>query len=352
MQFIQKWKWPPILLLSFALPCLSSCDKLQQVPQLKDKADPPAITKTDSPSEAPTESEKTPAPVVPEPTAEEKLANFQSKESHEITNADLAQISELEVAQTSIEELDLSQSRVTDEGLQHVQQLSQLTTLNLSQSQVRGDSLKQLQGLSHLTNLSLDATPFNAANGEALSEFQHLTLLSMKRAGINDNFYQHIADLPALEELYLDGNKNLLGRNFAELVSNKKLPNLRILSAGDSQFGLYGLLSIDQLKELEELHLPNCQLNLKAMLNIGRCPNLAHLNLSNNPLSNESLGPLKGLKKLTFLDISRCKTINEGALQNLQALRSLETLKLNETSLSEKGVNQLRTRLKKTQIEF
>ena len=103
---------------------------------------------------------------------------------------------------------------------------------------------------------------------------------------MNDQFYQHLTSLPQREVLHLDGNKSLIGRNFADLVIKNNFAELKMLSASNTKFGHYGLLSIDRLKKLEVLHIQNGGLNLKSIVPLSKCNSLKELNLSGNPMSN------------------------------------------------------------------
>lgn len=327
---------------------LTGCDKLPA---------PPSPEPQNRPTTSPLAEEAPPALPSPElppqpamKSSAELVAEFQSLKPFEVEDRHLEMIAKLEQPELITGKLDLSQSKVSDNGMALLSQFPELEAIDLSRSMVRGNKLQMLSQLEHLEALSLDATRFDSGNSSKFSEFSKLKRLSLRETGISDSVYQSISDLPLLEELSLDGNKNLLGRNFADLVANGKFQHLRVLSVGDSQFGYYGLLSIDHLQNLQSLNARNSGLNLKSMVPISKCRYLKALILSDNPLSDESLTPLKGLKELELLELERCPGVSDAALVTLKTMKQLKRLVLTGTSLTPNGKDALRKALSQTEI--
>lgn len=239
---------------------------------------------------------------------------------------------------------------MSDIGLASIAQWSSLRELNLEKSQVQGQSLAALKNLNHLEVLNMDLTPFDSTSGEAINDFTALRSMSLRSTGVNDQFYQHLSELPQLEALHLDGNKNLIGRNFADLVAKEKFPELKTLTAGNTKFGHYGLLSVDRLKKLEVLRIPNAGLNLKSIVPLSKCNSLKVLDISGNPMSNEALAPLKRLRNLEELNLKLCTGISDPAVNTLRTMNHLKRLHIGGTSITPNGIEALKKSLKETKI--
>lgn len=331
------------------LVCLiCSCDKIPKASDLTKKTATPTPAEPADVTPVPTQVE-TPVPVTPK-TPEELIAEFKAMKSAEIDDQALLNISKLNEAEAAFEVLDLANSRVSDIGLATVAKWSSLKELNLEKSQVQGLSLSALKNLKHLEILNLDSTPFDSTSGDALKEFTTLKSMSLRSTGVNDQFYLHLTELPQLEVLHLDGNKNLIGRNFADLVAKEKFPELKTLTAGNTKFGHYGLLSVDRLKKLEVLRIPNAGLNLKSIVPLSKSNSLKILDISGNPMSNEALAPLKRLKNLEEFNLSLCTGISDLAVKTLRTMNHLKKLHVGGTSITPQGIEALKKSLKETQI--
>jgi hypothetical protein len=75
--------------------------------------------------------------------------------------------------------LNVGRTKITDQGLKTIAQLTNLTQLNLEHTAIQDDGLKQLTSLAHLTTLNLVGN------------------------GISDAGLMNVARLPGLEKIYL-----------------------------------------------------------------------------------------------------------------------------------------------------
>jgi hypothetical protein len=83
----------------------------------------------------------------------------------------------------TVEFLDLSHTRVTDVGLKHVAEMTQLTSLDLSGTAISDDGLAHLSSLASLRILRLWSTSVTDAGLEKLehlSKLEHLDLIGTK----------------------------------------------------------------------------------------------------------------------------------------------------------------------------
>ena len=78
----------------------------------------------------------------------------------------------------SLKKLDLSNTRITDEGVRHLAKLELLETLDLSCTGLHGSTLFALSDLP-ISSLSLSTTELEDDNLKYLSHFRHLEILAV-----------------------------------------------------------------------------------------------------------------------------------------------------------------------------
>lgn len=158
--------WQICLLLLIAC----GCDKIPTASELTSPKPAPAPT---TPTSQPSLPPETPTQVAETPkTAEEIIAEFRAMEPKDIDDKALTAVANLPEAVVVFETLDLANSRVTDQGVQTLQQLTNLKELNLANCQVRGQSLAALKSLEQLEILTLDSTPFDSTTAPRSKIFQ------------------------------------------------------------------------------------------------------------------------------------------------------------------------------------
>jgi Zn-dependent protease len=101
-----------------------------------------------------------------------------------------------------VEHIDLSGTRVTNEGLRHLHGLHGLTMLELEHTRVSDAGLAHLRPLTQLKVLSLSATRVTDAGLEHLVPLSRLEWLSLSHTRISDAGLEHLKDLPRLR--YVD----------------------------------------------------------------------------------------------------------------------------------------------------
>ena len=123
-----------------------------------------------------------------------------------VSNDDLEHLAGLR----EVEWLDLSSTRattaqkprITDAGLKHLTQWTRLRTLNLHGNPITDAGLAHLQLLPRLERLQLGGT---RVTGEGLRRLSHLKWLRLDAAPITDDGLRYVASLTNLGQLYLDG---------------------------------------------------------------------------------------------------------------------------------------------------
>lgn len=275
----------------------------------------------------------------------EILTEFEELPSQQRTGKKIAEVSELDEAVDTIESIDLTNSEANGDEIQPLAKLLKLKSINLTNLPMTDEALRAFADLPHLEALILDGTQVGDQAGEYLNKMPHLKSLSLRRTGITDQVFKSLAEIPELEELHLDGCKVLRGREFSVLVRDKeKFRDLRILTANDGDFGLYGLEAASKLDKLEVLSVSSSGFHNGAISEVAECKNLRELQAASTNISDDGIEPLRKLNSLRILNLAHCQAITNESFKTLKVLKGLERLDLNGTACTPNGVQQLKER--------
>jgi hypothetical protein len=198
----------------------------------------------------------------------------------DLSNSDIVDANLEHLNHLHLEELDLSDTAITDKGLVCLQKIPGLMSLNLNDCKWVGDKgLEHLLSLTHLTRLYLKGTKVSnkgLAYLRNLSRMTHLVLrgtnlagtglmileglydlryLDISRTQVNDAGLLPICRFPYLETLLLEGCQNITESGIAHLTC---LGRLRKLDLNDTNINDKSLEYIKQLTNLEEVKLARC----------------------------------------------------------------------------------------------
>ncbi|MBC8872533.1 MAG: HEAT repeat domain-containing protein [Planctomycetes bacterium] len=101
----------------------------------------------------------------------------------------------------------VTNTKITDSGLEHLTELSSLKTLDLSGSQVTGPGLEHLKGLPNLRTLHLGGTQITDSGLEHLTGLTYLQTLDLRGCSVTDAGLEHLRGLHRLESLLLSGTQ-------------------------------------------------------------------------------------------------------------------------------------------------
>jgi hypothetical protein len=163
-----------------------------------------------------------------------------------------------------ISALDLRNTRVTNEGLRHLEGLSQIHDLILGNngklflqpgtipvSPITDAGLVHLKGLKQLTDLTFCGLPITDSGLGALKDLPQLRMLNLSRTNIEGPGLAGLKSLPALAYLYL--NDGALTEN--GLGSLAGASNLEVLSLNGVQLTPKGLQALKGLPRLRMVYL-------------------------------------------------------------------------------------------------
>jgi Leucine-rich repeat (LRR) protein len=238
-----------------------------------------------------------------------------------VTDADLPQLAVL----PHLAQLDLSHTRITDQGLLQLKNAPAITDLNLYYAeQITDEGLAAVKGWKKLRRLNLRGTKVTDTTLEHLAAVTTLETLDAGYAQITDVGLDRLTPLQNLRELVVGGNK----LTDTGLQALRQLPGLTALSLGGEQRTDSGLWSIS---------LTEAGLEAVATLT-----ELRELRLDGMPVTARWLDKLKPLRKLERLSLQRCKRLDDAALAALAAWPLLKVVDLSGSTVTEKGVADLR----------
>ena len=265
-----------------------------------------------------------------------------------VTDSDLRRL----VLLPDLSKLDLSLTRITDQGMQELRNLTGIVDLNLYFAEyVTDEGLAAIKDWKKLKRLNLHGTKVSDTTLEHISGITTLEALNVGSAMITDVGIERLVSLPNLKELTIGGNE--LGdaglqalRQFPALtyldLSGRQGTDSNIWAISISDVGLDAVLT---LKELRELRF-GC-----SSKGIG-IEGARFATVSTMDVSVRWLEKMKALPKLERLKLQGCSRVDDEAVRALIALPNLREVDLKGTSVTEKGIAELRAAKPKAQIYF
>ena len=259
-----------------------------------------------------------------------------------VSDADMAQVAQLR----HLRKLNLSHTRITDSGLEHLKPLENVTDLDCYYAEyLTEEGVAHLHNWKHLERLNLRGTKVTSKVFDSLAKLTSLRSLDISSTQIEDEGIEALTSLTKLESLAIGGNR-LSG---AALPLLKLLPSLVNLDVGGIQrvdSGLWGLAltaenltRLSELKQLRSLNLSGATLSdrgvdrpgspeaerseLRDLSKLAALVNLERLDLSRLPVTSESLQPLAKLPKLRELRLGLAAGVDDSALPVLLKIKSV-----------------------------
>ncbi|MBI4663201.1 MAG: hypothetical protein HY735_30710 [Verrucomicrobia bacterium] len=216
-----------------------------------------------------------------------------------------------------LEELDLTDAQITDEGLAYLKPFTRLKKLSLLSTRIDGSGLRHLRALTHLIDLDLRDTQ------------------------VTDAGLSNVKDFPNLEVLRLNWARKLTD---AGLVHLKSLVNLEKLELWGTKISDAGVAHLTNLTNLKHVDLNQTRITGASWDILCGFTNLTELRISSTGISDAGLAQLKRLPKLEVLHLGGSKQVTDLALQQLQDLPRLKVVSLRDGTISEVGLMALKNR--------
>lgn len=261
--------------------------------------------------------------------------------------------------------INFSNSKLTNEILSSISNLTNLTVLNISHD----PNIVNINYISCLTNLQELNVSFTGIEDFPLGCLTSLVKLNVSNTYINDNIFCNISCLTNLESLNcsLSGVKgpisylpsSLCKINLSNLMLMRILyKDIKVLSRITDLNLSFSAITDEEisdicnnlllLKRLDLSSIPIC--GKEALKDISKLTNLETLNLSHiSHLSSYWLEYLSSLTTLKYLDLSKNSLSNKG-IMNITTLTNLRELKAEGTLVTQETYEQLYTYLPKLNI--
>lgn len=174
-----------------------------------------------------------------------------------------------------------------------------------------------------------------------LSSNLPLTHLSLTSMNLSDDSLAMISKFKRLQTIDLAENKTLSGSGLRYLYEHPSIVRIFLGNTGVTAKNLIAFTKHPPT-DLRNLHIN--RLNLKdADIAAMDLTSLKTLNLGGNPITNEAMQSIAKLPRLVNLHVPNCKSIDDGAIEYLQAC-NLHTLYLAGTNVSSlKGIGKIKT---------
>jgi len=222
-----------------------------------------------------------------------------------------------------LERLDLSHTRITDEGLLHLKPAWQIKDLNLYYAeQVTDQGITAIREWKNLKRLNLRGTRIYDGSLAIVGGLTQLEALDIAYTQFTDNGLDALVPLTQLKELAIGRSK--LGKNALEVL--RLLPTLESLDLGGPLKGAGGLRNkegtpmpddlpraISALKQLRTLKLSYSQIGADGLRILGSLDHVERLSLEGSPrVDDQALAELAKWKSLHYLDVQATKVTQQG----------------------------------------
>jgi hypothetical protein len=229
-----------------------------------------------------------------------------------------------------LQKLDLSHTRISDEGMLHLKNAPKIRDLNLFYSEwITDQGMTAIRDWKHLKRLNLRGTRVSDGTMAIVSRMTGLEALDIAHTPVTDNGLDQLITLVQLKELAIGGGR----RSGDALAMLRMLPTLTHLDlsgarpappdmgnrrGGGGTFPEEAARAIAELKDLRVLKLGHSSINA------------------------QGLKILAALGKLEKLGIEGCRRVDDTAIPELTNWKSLKYLDLQETQVTAAGLDTLR----------
>ncbi len=239
---------------------------------------------------------------------------------------------------TELKKFDSSEL-MTDATLLYLRDMVKMERLTLNKMHIKGDGLRHLAGMSRLVDLVLYGCKVTEATLSHLPAFPTLRGLWLNALRLSDTALLNLPTFPALVGFDLMNTDSYTGDGLECLARMDKLTSFRGNPAGRA--GLRHLAGLRRLERLElNGHAPPMTTDDDDLAHLPPLPSVKHLDLSSTGITDAGLahlGNLSGLRTVNLL----WTNVGDESIRHLAALPALEAAFLNGTYVTERGVREL-----------
>lgn len=153
-----------------------------------------------------------------------------------ITGLDLSDnfITDLDhiTAFTKLKNLNLSNNRFSDTGLQFIGNLYSLSDLNLYHTKVTHVGITKLEYLKNLKKLNVSCNNLGKFGSKVILEnIPSLTNLEIRGCGLDNTSLDYFLEMPYLKNLDISSNKSINSKELKEFISQAEKKEIKVLAA-------------------------------------------------------------------------------------------------------------------------
>jgi len=226
-----------------------------------------------------------------------------------------------------LERLDLSHTRITDEGLLHLKSATEIKDLNLYYAeQITDQGMNAIKEWKKLKRLNVRGTRISDGTLAIVGTMTGLESLDISYTEITDNGLDALVPLTRLRELSIGRSK--LSSNALEVL--RLMTTLEYLDLGGPHPGPRGL------RDPGGAPLPDAVPRV-----ISSLKELRTLKLAYSRITADGLRLLSPLDKVEKLELNGCGLLDDRALDELAKWKSLKYLDVQATNVTADGVTKL-----------
>lgn len=243
--------------------------------------------------------------------------------------------------QNRLELLYLLDAReLTPSGVKSLGQMTRLRNLRVSGPAVTDDSAPPLAGLENLAALALHETEVGDEGLRSLGELTGLRELSLFGTPVTDAGLETIAGLPRLAKLRLR-QTGVTGESAGALAET----SIEDLELAETEFSNAGMAAVASMPQLTKLNLWLTRVDDEGLEALRGVERMTSLNLDNLPgVTDRSIDVINTLSNLEFLHLGKTG-ITPAGLRSLQGLPRLKTLHVSELGANEEDKAAIRESL-------
>jgi Leucine-rich repeat (LRR) protein len=220
-----------------------------------------------------------------------------------------------------LQRLDLSHTRITDEGLLRLKSAAKIVDLNLFYvEQITDQGMTAIKNWTNLKRLNVRGTRISDGTLEILSRMPQLEALDIANTQISDDGYDYLITLVNLKELSL--GRSRLSDNAIKAL--RLLPTLTYLDLGGPGKRSKRAMSDETVSAIAELQ------------------DLVTLKLGHSNISNHGVEILSRLGNVKKLSLAGCRTIGDPSVAAIKGWKSLQYLDLQDTAMTEAAIDSIR----------
>jgi hypothetical protein len=226
---------------------------------------------------------------------------------------------------------------VTDLTAARLSRLSKLRSVNLNTTSVTKIGLQQMAACHQLVTLTLYGPTVRDETIHGIREWPALRHLQVIRAAITNAGLADVSTIPTLQSVDLWGAGNITDDGMLGLRSLENLQSLFIINAPITDRGMEACRA---WKHLQRLRINSPEITDEGIQNLEGLTELQTVALQESAIRDPAI--LITLPKLSTLDLSRSQ-VTEAFVERLSTCRSLTTISLHGTSLSDDSLENLRS---------